>query len=421
MSVRERLTSTPVESPAPESSVSKATRRPGGALWLMFLSHLVDDIYQGAVPALLPFWVAERDYSYAAATGITLAATFLSSLVQPAFGVLTDRYRLWWLSGVGLLVAGLGVGLSGLGRTYELTWLAIALSGLGVAAYHPEAARATRGLVGSSAAGLSVFTVGGNVGFALAPLLVTPTMLALGTAGTPFLALPAVLIGPALLLFLARLHRSAEAGRKRAAGRTVPVRRDDWRAFSWLTVLVICRSMVFFGVTSLLSLYVIRHLGGDTVAGGTALTVLLASGTFATVAGGWLADRRGRLFPVRLAYSLVVPALIGMLLAPSIPLAVACAAVLGVAIYLPFSVQTTRGQEYLPKRLGTASGVTLGLAVSAGGMFVPLLGMLADQHGLPTALAALLAFPLVALLCTTQMYDPARRLDPLNSRGLSSS
>ncbi|MCC7103942.1 MAG: MFS transporter [Chloroflexi bacterium] len=258
----ERLASAPIESPAAESAAAKATRRPGGALWLMFLSHLVDDLYQGAVPALL--------------------------------------------------------------------------------------------------------------------------------------------------LFLARLHRSAEAGRQRGAARSGPARRDDWRAFRWLTVLAICRSMVSFGVSSLLSLHVIRHLGGDTVAGGTALTALLASGTFATVAGGWLADRRGRLLPVRLAYSLVVPAPIGVLLAPSIPLAVVCAAALGVGIYLPFSMQTTLRQEYLPNRLGTASGVTLGLAVSAGGMVVPLLGMLADQRGLPTALAALLAFPPIALLCTMQMYDPAR-------------
>ncbi|MFB9840559.1 MFS transporter, partial [Actinoallomurus acaciae] len=111
-------------------------------LTLLVGTHVVDDLYQGAVPALLPFLVAERHYGYAQATGITLAATFLSSILQPGFGVLTDRRRAPWLVGAGLLTAGVGIGLCGLGGGYWTTWLAVALSGVGVAAYHPEAARA---------------------------------------------------------------------------------------------------------------------------------------------------------------------------------------------------------------------------------------------------------------------------------------
>jgi hypothetical protein len=66
-------------------------------------------------------------------------------VVQPGFGALTDRYRnLGWLVAAGLLVAGLGIGLSGLGDNYLITWLAVAASGVGVAAYHPEATRTAR-------------------------------------------------------------------------------------------------------------------------------------------------------------------------------------------------------------------------------------------------------------------------------------
>ncbi|MDP5185494.1 hypothetical protein QOZ88_22910 [Blastococcus sp. BMG 814] len=74
---------------------------------LLTASHVVEDLYQGAVPALLPFLVLDRNYSYTAATGIILAATVLSSVVQPAFGVLIDRRPLPWLTPVGLLVAGI--------------------------------------------------------------------------------------------------------------------------------------------------------------------------------------------------------------------------------------------------------------------------------------------------------------------------
>ena len=155
---------------------------------LAFLTstHVVDDLYQGAVPALLPFLALERHYSYIGLTGITLAATFLASVVQPGFGALTDRYRnLGWLVAAGLLVAGLGIGLSGLGDNYLITWFAVAASGVGVAAYHPEATRTARGMAGDSTQAMSWFSVGGNAGIALGPIIVTPVLLATRLHGTP--------------------------------------------------------------------------------------------------------------------------------------------------------------------------------------------------------------------------------------------
>src|SRR5256885_6949408 len=128
-----------------------------GRLGTLIASHVVDDIYQGAVPALLPFLVAERQYSYAAATGLMFAATFLSSLTQPLFGIWVDRRQITWLIPGGLFVAGLGVALSGVAGSYPVTWLVLALSGLGVAAFHPGASRAGRLTVGKSATGMSLF------------------------------------------------------------------------------------------------------------------------------------------------------------------------------------------------------------------------------------------------------------------------
>jgi FSR family fosmidomycin resistance protein-like MFS transporter len=154
----------------------------------------------------------------------------LSSVVQPAFGVLADRRPLPWLTPVGLLAAGVGIGLAGLGDSYWWTWAAVALSGLGVAAYHPAAARAARAAAGASAEGMSWFAVGGNAGLALGPVVVTPVLLAYGVAGTPLLALPALVMA-AVLLGLGRRARARP--RLPAAGRAGE-RDDDWRSFGWL-------------------------------------------------------------------------------------------------------------------------------------------------------------------------------------------
>jgi FSR family fosmidomycin resistance protein-like MFS transporter len=369
-------------------------------LTLLVGTHVVDDLYQGAVPALLPFLVAERHYGYAQATGITLAATFLSSILQPGFGVLTDRRRAPWLVGAGLLTAGAGIGLSGLGGGYWTTWLAVALSGVGVAAYHPEAARAARQAAGASAQGMSVFAVGGNAGIAVAPLFVAPILGATGLAGTPLLALPAVVT--ALLLAVAWRSREPAPSRVRATGGTGT---DDWRAFGWLTVVVVCRSIAYFGISSFLALLLIHRFGLAKGTASAALTVFTGTGAVGTVLGGRLADRAGRLTAVRAGYALTVPGLLGLLLAPGPAVAFVSAFVLGLGLYVPFAVHTTLGQEYLPGRIGTASGVTLGLAVSAGGMVAPLLGLVADAYGIRTAPALLLVLPVVALAVSTRLPE----------------
>jgi len=397
---------------------TRSSRLPGSGpvLALLAATHTVDDLYQGAVPALLPFLALERHYTYAGLTSLTLAATFLSSAVQPAFGVITDRHRLGWLIAAGLLVAGIGVGLSGLGDSYAITWLAIALSGVGVAAYHPEATRTARGVAGDSTQAMSWFSVGGNIGIALGPLVVTPVLLATGLRGTPLLALPAVAMA-ALLAVRRPWHRTPAGeparrpGAPPAGDRADRPRRDDWRSFARLTAVVTTRSITYFGVASLLALFVIRRFHEPTAVGSAALTAFVAAGAVGSLSGGWLADRWCRLATVRLGYLCAIPALVLLAAAPDAAVAFGAAIAAGLALYLPFAVQVTLGQDYLPNRIGTASGVTLGLAISIGGLAAPLFGYLADRYGLAVSLAVLAALPVASLILAAPLREP-RQSEP---------
>ena len=139
-------------------------------LGLLGGAHLSVDLCQAAVPALLPFFVDQRGYSYAAAGALVFAATVGSSLIQPLFGHAADRLQLPWLMPAGVLAAGAGIALAGLASSYALTFAAIVLSGVGVAAFHPEGARHANYASGDSKAqGMSLFALGGNAGFALGP------------------------------------------------------------------------------------------------------------------------------------------------------------------------------------------------------------------------------------------------------------
>lgn len=380
--------------------------------------HLVDDFYQGAVPALLPIFAVERGYTGAAAGGLMFAATFLSSLIQPVFGVLSDRYRMRWLVGGGMLLAGLGVGACGLLAGYPATWAAIAATGLGVAAFHPEAARATREAAGPSAQAMSWFSVGGNVGIAVAPVVVTPVIAVTGLTGTPLLALPAVLtaITLALLGLRSRLGRAPStapdagvrarptpASRSRGADQD---RRDDWRRFGWLMVVIIMRSIAYVGVATFLVLYLTHRFGLRAEVAAAALTVFTGTGAAGTLIGGWLADRYGKVRVVRAGYCLAVVGIGGLVAAPTAALTYPGIVAAGLGLYLPFAVHTTLGQDYLPRRLATASGLTTGLAISAGGLLAPALGVLADARGQRVALTVLMVGPVVALFASIGLRAP---------------
>ncbi|MEY9484551.1 FSR family fosmidomycin resistance protein-like MFS transporter [Streptomyces calvus] len=377
--------------------LSAGRRRP---IALMSVAHACVDVYQGAVAALVPYFVAERAYSYAAASGVVLAASLLSSLVQPVFGALTDRWAMPWLLPLGALAAGAGVALSGVTGSYALTLAAVALSGVGVAAYHPEAARAARAAADGSHTAMGRFSLGGNVGFALAPLLVAAVVAVGGLRASPLLVLPA-LLGAVLCVAAGR-----SAGSRAGGGAvTAASGRDDWPSFLRLSGAVACRSVVFVGLSAFVSLYVPGRAGGGEAAGTAALCVLYAGGAVGTVAGGRLAERYGRLAVVRRAYVLAVVAVAGVVLVPG-PAVYGCVALASAGLYVPFSLHITLGQDALPRRVGTASGVTLGLAVSVGGVAAPALGALADATSLRTALLPLVVLPLVARLLLWGLREP---------------
>ncbi|HEY1595193.1 MAG TPA: MFS transporter [Thermoleophilaceae bacterium] len=372
---------------------------------VLALGHMMVDACQGAVPALLPFLVSQRGYSYAAASGLVLAATVSSSVIQPFFGHFSDRRSLAWLLAVGPVVAGSGIALVGVANTYPLTFLAVVLSGLGVAAYHPEASRFANYVSGvKRASGMSMFSLGGNVGFALGPILITPLVLVFGLHGTLFMFIPGAIVALAVLANLPHLVRFRPAGATDPANLGSP--DDDWSAFIRLAGVIAFRTFVYFGLLTFVPLYYTGALGASKAQANTALSVMLIGGAFGTLCGGPLADRFGRR-SVLFGSMSVLPPLILLFHALSPPASTFEIFFIGAAVIATFSVTVVMGQEYLPGRLGTASGVTLGLSIGLGGLGAPLLGVVADRWGLSTTLYVLAVLPLGGLLLTFTL-PPAR-------------
>uniref|UniRef100_UPI0033A93202 MFS transporter n=1 Tax=Streptomyces mirabilis TaxID=68239 RepID=UPI0033A93202 len=383
---------------------------------MLSVGHACVDIYQGAVASLVPFFVAERAYSYAAVSGIVLAASLLSSVAQPVFGLLTDRWAMPWILPVSTVLGGLGIALSGLSGSYPLTLVFVAVSGVGVAAYHPESARVARLVSEGSHTAMGWFSVGGNLGFAAAPLMVTAVVASGGLRLSPLLVLPALAGSVLCLPVLRALERTGHGG----SGTAVATGADDTVSFVKLSLAVVCRSVVFVGLSTFISLYARQRLGGGTAVGTAALFVLYLGGAVGSVLGGSLADRWDRVAVARWSYLVTVVAVAGIVFVPG-PAIYVFVALTSAGLYVPFSLQVTLGQDYLPTRVGTASGITLGLTVSIGGLVSPLIGTVADATSLRIALTPLILMPALSWLLFRTLPEPTAPRPMAAARAKSST
>jgi FSR family fosmidomycin resistance protein-like MFS transporter len=366
-------------------------------LGVLGAGHLCADMCQGAVPAMLPFLATQRGYSYAALGSLVLFSGLASSFIQPIFGLLADRAARPVLIPLGVLLGGAGVAAVGVVSSYPATAVAVALSGLGVAAFHPEAARFANFASGAHhGRGMSMFSVGGNAGFALGPLLTTPLVLAFGLEGTVGLMVMPLIAGA--LIFKQLPHLQALERRAITADEeSGSARDDDWGALSRLGLLVCLRSGIYFGLQAFIPAYFVAQLGATESLGNAALAAMLVAGAVGTLAGGLVVDRLGPRFVVVGSMVLLLPLL------TALPLVGKTAAFvllipIGFVTIANFSVTVVLGQAFLPSRLGLASGLMIGTAIGVGGIGAALLGVLADAQGVKAVLWAIAIMPLPALL-----------------------
>jgi MFS transporter, FSR family, fosmidomycin resistance protein len=364
---------------------------------LLAAGHLFTDLNQGAVAALLPFLVSERDLTLAAAGALVLASTVSSSVVQPLFGIFSDNRPIPALMPLGVLLAGIGMSLAGVAPSYPLIFLSVVVSGIGVAAFHPEAARFANYVSGSRRArGMSFFSVGGNAGVALGPLLTTPLVLVFGLPGSLFLVLPAAIMAAVIFYEIPRMLGFKPESVKRGEGEAVEA-PEHWGPFASMIGIVAVRSFVYFGLVAFVASYYERVLDVSPAIGNVALTVMLLGGAAGTLIMGPLADRFGRRTIVGASMLLLPPLIYGFTLSGPF-LGMILLALVGGFTVGTFGVTVVMGQEYLPARIGLAAGITMGLSIGLGGVGAPLLGLLADKSGLPATMLILAALPVLGLL-----------------------
>ena len=364
--------------------------------------HLAVDFASGAVPALLPFFVLEFDLSYTATAALMLAVLASSSFVQPLFGLWSDRRGAAWLLPGGIALAGVATGLAAVAPTYVLVLVLVFLAGIGIAAYHPEGAKFAAYASGRQrASGMSYFNIGGNTGYALGPIVVTPLVLWLGLTGGLVAMLPVVLVAVVLLRGLPALRRRVPRHVERSEG----AGEDDVRAMTLLAGVIALRSVAWFGLLTFVPLWVVSN-GGTEGEGNRELSLMLVAGAVGTLVLGPVADRIGLRRTLVVTQAALPLLIVTYIQVGGVPGTVALMLV-GLCVVGTFGITMVLSQLYLPRHVGMASGLSVGLAMGLGGVAAVALGALADVIDLETALYAGAVAPAFGCLLCLLLPRPA--------------
>lgn len=389
-------------------------------LILLSFGHLVTDLTAGALPVLLPVIQSSFNLSYSAAGVIPLLFNISSSVIQPLLGYRSDRVKSRWLLPLGCFLSMLGLALINIAPNYWFLLAVVLLSGLGSAAFHPEASKVSRLASGYRlTTGMSLFIVGGALGAALGSIITAWLLLHFDHQVGVYFMLPGLLMvilfwvfknklpeEPRLLspvIGIPTLNLQTTNSNLKATPISVPVVEKNARVAKYLfpltilILLIITRSWVKAGLIHFMPLYLVNHAGYSTAYAGSLIASFMLAGVAGILFGGPLADRFGRKTTLVVSTALLIPLMLILKFSTGIT-ALILFFILGMVLLSTMATTIVIGQELMPHRVGVASGLMTGFAVGMGGLGALILGIIADNFGAPNALWVLTLLPIIALL-----------------------
>ena len=356
-------------------------------VYVTMIGHICSDINQGALLALIPFIIAHNGYSYAQAASLVFISNIVSAVVQPLFGWLGDKVNKPAFMVVGVVLSCTGMSLVGYMPNFTLLACVVAVSGIGTAMFHPEGGRIANLAGGANkSSAVSIFSVGGSLGFTFGPLIAAFAVTMWGMQGTALLLIPMVTF--LIISFLVRKDIAQLSSRKKSSFENAQV-KENIRGFSFTALVSTCRSIIYYGLNTFIPLYFIANHGQDESFGALMLSLFSIGNIIATLAGGSLANTVGYRRLIRICYITLVPLLLIFALNTNFYISIALLLLIPCSLTFGFSTTTALGQSFLSNHVGTATGVMIGVAVSVGGIVAPMLGSLGDNYGLNVVFLAL--------------------------------
>ncbi len=362
--------------------MAEVNTNPGHAsIFPLSVSHLVTDIYMPVIPAVLPLLIADRGLTFFLAGLLVTSYNLTSSATQPLFGWLSDRHGKQVHVSTSLLISAVFIGLIGVVGSYPLLLACASLAAIGHACFHPNALSLVSRIATAENRGrvTSLFVVGGNIGYAIGPLLAGGVVALFGLQGLLFLVIPALIMAVILRMVLPRGTMQAPA----ASPGTDQARVSFSPLASLFAASTLRACAVFTAVAFFPALLISR--GFNLFSANLMITLMLFAGVAGQISGGILADAYGKKEFTIISLLCSIPFLL-IFLGSTGTVSYLALIVFGFFLWSSFAVSVAMSHEIMPSRVGIASGLMLGVAIGAGGIGVAINGMIADTYSLATAL-----------------------------------
>ena len=368
--------------------------------------HCINDFGQGSLAALIPFFIANFGLNYYQSASIIFCNTIVASVAQPILGYVADRWRVPWFIPVGFSITLVSISAIALATSYEMILALSLIAGLGAALFHPEAALLVNRMQSNELGNaMGRFAVGGSAGFALGPLLAGGVYV----FGAHFLWVFTAIALIGVLLYVYAFTGSAATdvvGESKSSAKSTNTGANDWVSFGKLFFVIASRSILFSVLSIFIPILYITVINGEASASSLALTVYFAMGAVLTYMGGALSDKLGFLKTVRLGNLIFLPSVLVFIFVPNIWGFFGAMIPMAFGVFSQYGPITVLGQKYLAKNAGFASGITLGLGITLGGLVAPYVGHLADIYDVQTALMTLIPVGLMGLLMSLWLKEP---------------
>ena len=373
--------------------------------YLMMIAHLCDDLNQGAVVAVIPFLVLHNGYSYAEVTALLLASNAASAIIQPLFGWLGDKKPRPWLMAAGIFLAGIGMAGVGVLPNYPLIMASAMLSGIGVAMFHPEGGRLGNLTAGEQKGkGMSIFAVGGKLGFTFGPLVATAAITLWGLPGTLIFIIPSTLCA-AILLSQNKALLSYSNPDKQSSDESLY--QDNWVGFGFVMGAISCRSIMYYAFLSFIPLFLVYNLGQEEAFASSVISLFALVCAVGTIASGWAGQLLGAKKLIIVSYACVAIEVVIFAFNGSLIVALILIAFLALTCDISYPSAVAMGQSFVPHHLGMASGLSFGVMVCIGGLMTPVFGLIGDYFGLQVVMLCVTAIALLGIIIT--LFIPKNR------------
>ena len=360
------------------------------------LGHFITDAYSGFLNPIMPFIAAKIGITMAVATVLISISNLTSSLSQPFFGFIADKWKRRFFIFWGMVMASVFLSFLGASNNIYMLIICLVLGYMGVSFFHPQATSIVSNYSKCTANSkdMSIFIAMGTFGFALGPAVSSGITQIWGLEKLPFACIIGVIFAFVILKNIPKIN-IPESNKAQISILTAIKKIFENKPVAILVAASIVKSFVVSSFSIILPFYW-KSVGYSVSNIGIILFAFLISGVFGVISSPLLEKRVGIKNVFYLSLITVTPlGIIFYFCAGKGILGLLSFILIGYVSFLAVPVNMSLAQRLMPEFKSMISGFIGGFSWGVIGLILPFISLLAEKIGIMYILLLMTFVPLI--------------------------